>query len=484
MERHCNALLPSVRSKRHPYTAIANYVTAVAQINQIRLLFNIKLNLDPPKVVNEKNPPLTDPGYPGYCLTTRSKALLSDSVKRLVWACLVTRYQNVDEEDNSEGEDEETQARGRDGQNDQGTPSSGDDEMSGDSDGSQRSRDTNASESGDSQDDNNKHTSSEQSDSNTDSDTQSNSDKNGEEGPNNSNPEDSESDSESDGSGERTTEAGDEDDSDNPNTESKEQDSSDKAEPLQVVTVNDMKDLVPLNDTVLQFGRVKIGDLENGDTVIAVDLVKRGEDNRDASFVKYVQSVDLNARNSRRSRFQDRDFHGQLKRVFLFNVPAAPEFGIEAETVILALIQQAKVTQVNNLDCYKQLGSEEVVDLATINNNTMTGYLLITTHIMYFVLAAFCGYALAIVDIGLFFCDECAHNERNGIVGYRQHAHGSVANFIQNVYRRVANVQTPIQRVHRPGLPVQHPSQHVHGPNTRGEGQILRVARVQRRNHS
>ncbi|PPR05543.1 hypothetical protein CVT24_003285 [Panaeolus cyanescens] len=437
MERHCNALLPSVRSKCHPYTAIANYVTAVAQINQIRLLFNIKLNLDPPK--------------------------------------------NVDEEDDSECEDEETQAQGSDGQEDQGTPSSSDDEMSGDSDGSH----TNVSESGDSQDDDNEHTSSERSDANIDSDTQSNSDEDGEEGINNSNPEDSESDSESDRSGERTTdsEAGDKDDGDSHSTESEEHDSSDEAEPLQVVTVHDMKDLVPLDDTVLQFDKVKIIDLENGDTVIAVDLVKHGEDNRDASFVKYVQSVDLNARNSRRSRFHDRDLHGQLKRIFLFNVPAAPEFGIEAETVILALIQQAKVTQVNNLDCYKQLGSEEVVDLATINNNTMTGYLLITTHIMYFVLAAFCGYALALVDISLFFCDECAQNERNGIVGYRRHAHGRVPNFIQNVYQRVANVQNPIQHVHAPGLPVQHPSQRVHGPNTRGEGQILRVARVERRSY-
>ncbi|KAF9042391.1 hypothetical protein BJ165DRAFT_1349205 [Panaeolus papilionaceus] len=59
MERHCNTLLPAVRSRLHPYTAIANCVTAVAQINQIRLLFNVPLDLNPPPVVDQKTPPFT-----------------------------------------------------------------------------------------------------------------------------------------------------------------------------------------------------------------------------------------------------------------------------------------------------------------------------------------------------------------------------------------------------------------------------------------
>lgn len=61
MERHCNTLLPAVRSRLHPYTAIANCVTAMAQINQIRLLFNVSLDLTPPPITNKNNPPFIHP---------------------------------------------------------------------------------------------------------------------------------------------------------------------------------------------------------------------------------------------------------------------------------------------------------------------------------------------------------------------------------------------------------------------------------------
>ena len=40
MERHCNSLLPSIRSRRHPYASINTFVTATAQLDQIRLKFN------------------------------------------------------------------------------------------------------------------------------------------------------------------------------------------------------------------------------------------------------------------------------------------------------------------------------------------------------------------------------------------------------------------------------------------------------------
>jgi hypothetical protein len=51
MERHCNTLLHSVKSRRHPYASIASFVTATAQLNQIRLFYNLhnELLLDPKK---------------------------------------------------------------------------------------------------------------------------------------------------------------------------------------------------------------------------------------------------------------------------------------------------------------------------------------------------------------------------------------------------------------------------------------------------
>jgi hypothetical protein len=51
MERHCNTLLQSIKSRRHPYASINSFVTAVAQLDQIRLLYDLyeALYLDPDK---------------------------------------------------------------------------------------------------------------------------------------------------------------------------------------------------------------------------------------------------------------------------------------------------------------------------------------------------------------------------------------------------------------------------------------------------
>ncbi len=51
MERHCNTLLQSIRSRRYPYASITSFVTATAQLNQIRLSYDLYevLHLDPDK---------------------------------------------------------------------------------------------------------------------------------------------------------------------------------------------------------------------------------------------------------------------------------------------------------------------------------------------------------------------------------------------------------------------------------------------------
>jgi len=56
MEQHCNTLLQLIRSRRHPYASIASFVTATAQLNQIRVLDDLceELYLDPEKKESSK----------------------------------------------------------------------------------------------------------------------------------------------------------------------------------------------------------------------------------------------------------------------------------------------------------------------------------------------------------------------------------------------------------------------------------------------
>lgn len=63
MERRCKGLLPAVRSARHPYVTIDVYVTAIAQLNQIRMKYNVteELNLNPDKPGEENVQSFTHP---------------------------------------------------------------------------------------------------------------------------------------------------------------------------------------------------------------------------------------------------------------------------------------------------------------------------------------------------------------------------------------------------------------------------------------
>lgn len=50
MERFCGALQPAIKSRRHPYPSIDNYVVASVQLSQVKLRFNLTetLRLRPP----------------------------------------------------------------------------------------------------------------------------------------------------------------------------------------------------------------------------------------------------------------------------------------------------------------------------------------------------------------------------------------------------------------------------------------------------
>jgi hypothetical protein len=110
MERHCNTLLPAIKSRRYPYESINSFVSATAQLNQIELLYNLdkELYLDPdqkehdgfihesckdsliPICLIADFPNLIDPLYM-LCGPRRLETLLLP-MRNKVLACLATRF--------------------------------------------------------------------------------------------------------------------------------------------------------------------------------------------------------------------------------------------------------------------------------------------------------------------------------------------------------------------------------------------------------
>jgi hypothetical protein len=65
--------------------------------------------------------------------------------------------------------------------------------------------------------------------------------------------------------------------------------------------------------------------------------------------------------------FEEKTFFGQLKRILVLELPATPRLNlVEPTTLILALIQEVKVTLKDGIFFYKDFGVEEVVDLKTV----------------------------------------------------------------------------------------------------------------------
>ncbi|PPR00971.1 hypothetical protein CVT24_000267 [Panaeolus cyanescens] len=254
MERHCSTLLPAARSRRHPYVAISNFSTAAAQLDQIRLLYDVSLSLEPEKPPDEppdllklNDPdeplpsPLVHPEYPGYYLLAPAKhKTLSKCVRLLVWGHLITRF--------------------------------------------------------------------------------------------------------SDDEGKRPA-------------------------PTKSQVKNLLKTLH--QDRIAHYGRVRIGDhVEKADQVVAADMNTSREDSRDSTWVKYVQLVDEEAcSHGAPSRFKPWTFYGQLKSIFILDIPAAPNIHIpEPCQIILALVHGARITVQNNMHIYKDMGAVELVDVATLRS--------------------------------------------------------------------------------------------------------------------
>ncbi|KAJ7073432.1 hypothetical protein B0H15DRAFT_792867 [Mycena belliarum] len=114
----------------------------------------------------------------------------------------------------------------------------------------------------------------------------------------------------------------------------------------------------------------KVQRLDGGDRMLASSMLTSLEDRRDATFVRYVLLVDVNARNRRLAPvYKPTTFYGQLQNIFVVKLPAAGELNlIEPTTLILAAISQCKIVAHNDLDMhyYRDEGAVQVVDMTSV----------------------------------------------------------------------------------------------------------------------
>ncbi|KAI0831438.1 hypothetical protein BC628DRAFT_1462562, partial [Trametes gibbosa] len=124
---------------------------------------------------------------------------------------------------------------------------------------------------------------------------------------------------------------------------------------------------------VQEWAKVRI--LNEGDTIRAstLDPGRDGEDRRNASYIRYEQLVDKNARyRGRPVILEKKTFYGELQHILLVNlnpIPAATPPLLSPETLLLAVIRNCSIeSDVTRLDIhyYKQFSRTEVVDLTTV----------------------------------------------------------------------------------------------------------------------
>ncbi|EPQ49976.1 hypothetical protein GLOTRDRAFT_67190 [Gloeophyllum trabeum ATCC 11539] len=120
--------------------------------------------------------------------------------------------------------------------------------------------------------------------------------------------------------------------------------------------------------TLPQWGKVQI--IDGGDLIYARDLVPLRERDRDASFVRYQLLVDKNARRRALTpEFEPCDFYGQLRNIFVLDLPPSRDLGLsESTTILLAAVHSVKIDKPADIDVpfYREEGRTEVVDLAAV----------------------------------------------------------------------------------------------------------------------
>ncbi|KAI0750343.1 hypothetical protein BC629DRAFT_1297723 [Irpex lacteus] len=113
--------------------------------------------------------------------------------------------------------------------------------------------------------------------------------------------------------------------------------------------------------------------IKGDDEVVRAASMKgrTGEDNRDASYVRYNLDVDRNARfRNMESVFEARDFYGQVQHFIVVPLPIVQSIGLEKPTtLVLAIIRSCVIEDHHlalNTHYYSRTGSLDVVDLTTI----------------------------------------------------------------------------------------------------------------------
>ncbi|KAI0659147.1 hypothetical protein C8Q70DRAFT_1045373 [Cubamyces menziesii] len=121
-----------------------------------------------------------------------------------------------------------------------------------------------------------------------------------------------------------------------------------------------------------QWGKVRI--LNEGDTAHAAALVRRTEDHRDRTFVRYEVFVDKHARNRKRKpEYELQTFFGRLERIFSIRIEADAALRalhLDAPTTIfLAAIKSCAIQSSHprlDIHYYSAYGALTVVDIQCI----------------------------------------------------------------------------------------------------------------------
>ncbi|KAI4293859.1 hypothetical protein K525DRAFT_213980 [Schizophyllum commune Loenen D] len=125
---------------------------------------------------------------------------------------------------------------------------------------------------------------------------------------------------------------------------------------------------------IVQYGRVRRVDSDEGDTIRAVQIVAPREDSREASYIRYQMYTDLHKRNKKKEVKLALDtFFGELQTIYVvrFHDPtaiAALELGNNTE-IVLAAIRSCKIRRshkVLDIHYYKRNGELDVIDISSI----------------------------------------------------------------------------------------------------------------------
>ncbi|KAJ4494886.1 hypothetical protein C8J55DRAFT_414995, partial [Lentinula edodes] len=94
-ERYCGHLQPAIKSRRHPFVAIDNYIVLQAQLSQIKLIYGVEddLSLKPPRsLLPAKH--FAHPDYP-YCILLtpqRPSSSVPNSIIEKILISFATRF--------------------------------------------------------------------------------------------------------------------------------------------------------------------------------------------------------------------------------------------------------------------------------------------------------------------------------------------------------------------------------------------------------